>query len=572
MKTSVVVAFLLLALGSFAHGQTLEWLRQVGTSSDDISWGVSADGLGNVYITGNEPFAGSSGAFLTKYDGHGAPQWTRQLDTGEFDRSWDVSADGLGNVYISGFTEGSLVDGQINAGSNDAFLSKYDEEGALQWTRQFGTGGSDEGRGVSADGLGNVYITGFTEGSLVDGQINAGSSDAFLSKYDEHGTLRWTRQLGTSTKDESVSVSADLLGSVYISGFSGRLGGNAGGSDAFVSKYDADGTLQWTRSLGTRGPDWSNRVSSDGLGNVYISGSTSGSLGEEPFAGGDFDAFVSKFDAAGTLQWTRQLGTSGDEWSNGVSADRLGGVYISGFTEGNLGAHNAGAWDAFVSKYNASGTLQWTQQLGTTVHESSLGVSADRLGNVYISGYTEGDLEGPNAGDWDAFVAKFTEVRKAGDFDRDGDLDGDDVDLLGKEIIAGTNNSDFDLVHDGIVDQFDSNFWVHDLKDTFFGDANLDGEFNSADLVSVFQAGHYEDGIAMNSGWAEGDWNGNGDFESGDLVIAFQDGGYEQGPRAAANAVPEPTAVMLMVTGLFYVWRRHTLYDHTLAQLRVLTS
>jgi hypothetical protein len=65
-----------------------------------------------------------------------------------------------------------------------------------------------------------------------------------------------------------------------------------------------------------------------------------------------------------TLEWTRQLGTSSDDASRGVSADGLGNVYISGITEGSLDGTNAGGWDAFISRYDASGTLEWTRQLG----------------------------------------------------------------------------------------------------------------------------------------------------------------------------------------------------------------
>ena len=122
-------------------------------------------------------------------------------------------------------------------------------------------------------------------------------------------TLEWTRQLGTSKTDSSISVAADELGSVYISGYTGgSLGGpNAGGNDAFISKYDASGTLQWTRQLGTSGWDAST-VSADGLGSAYISGFTEGSLGRTNQ--GEVDAFLSKYDASGTRQWTQQLGTS----------------------------------------------------------------------------------------------------------------------------------------------------------------------------------------------------------------------------------------------------------------------
>ena len=96
----------------------------------------------------------------------------------------------------------------------------------------------------------------------------------------------------------------------------------------------------------------------------------------------------------------------------------------------------------------------------------------------------------------------------------------------------------------------DLDYWVHKARQTFFGDANLDGEFNSADLTTVFLAGEYEDAIEENSTWEEGDWNADRDFTSKDMVMAFLDGGYEQGPRPAA-AVPEPSALgLLLASGL----------------------
>jgi hypothetical protein len=82
---------------------------------------------------------------------------------------------------------------------------------------------------------------------------------------------------------------------------------------------------------------------------------------------------------------------------------------------------------------------------------------------------------------------------------------------------------------------------------TLIGDVNLDNEFNSSDLVRIFQAGEYEDSVPDNSTWIDGDWNGDGDFDSGDLVVAFQTGAYETGPVGAV-AVPEP------MTGAIGVW------------------
>ena len=126
-----------------------------------------------------------------------------------------------------------------------------------------------------------------------------------------------------------------------------------------------------------------------------------------------------------------------------------------------------------------------------------------------------------------------------GDYNANGTLDAEDIDLISNVVQRGDTNRAFDITNDGRVTNDDRDTIVHDLLATWYGDANLDGEFNSLDFVSVFQIGEYEDGIDENSVWSTGDWDGNRDFDSGDFVFAFQDGGYEAGPKPAI--VPEPT-------------------------------
>jgi hypothetical protein len=91
-----------------------------------------------------------------------------------------------------------------------------------------------------------------------------------------------------------------------------------------------------------------------------------------------------------------------------------------------------------------------------------------------------------------------------------------------------TGSSQGDLDGNGVTDDADLDYLVHDILATHYGDANLDGRFDTGDLVKVFAAGEYEDSLANNSRWATGDWNLNGDFDTGDLVKAFTDGGFEK--------------------------------------------
>jgi hypothetical protein len=144
------------------------------------------------------------------------------------------------------------------------------------------------------------------------------------------------------------------------------------------------------------------------------------------------------------------------------------------------------------------------------------------------------------------------------DYNSDGVLNVADLDTLRSAIAGGSSNLKFDVDSNGKVERDDLKQYVErkTILNTYIGDANLDGQFNSGDLVTVFSAGEYEDAAASNSTWAEGDWNADNDFNTGDLVFAFQGGGYEMGPRAAVNAVPEPSSAVLLALGMLTLARR----------------
>ncbi len=388
------------------------WSAQIGTSGHDWSRSVAVDASGNAYISGHTygslggTNAGDQDAFLTKFDASGSELWSAQIGTSSDDISHSVAVDASGNAYISGYTDGSL--GGTNAGSNDAFLVKYDPSGNELWTQQIGTSDSDISHSVAVDASGNAYISGYTDASL--GGTSARKFDAFLTKFDASGSELWSQQIGTSDNDMSYSVAVDASGNAYISGqTSGSLGGtNAGGWDAFLTKFDASGSELWTQQIGTLHSDISNSVAVDAYGNAYISGNTYGSLGGT--SAGSYDAFLTKFDASGSELWSQQIGTSSWDSSHSVAVDAYGNAYISGDTNGSLGGTNAGDGDAFLVKYDPSGNELWTQQIGTSSDDYSRSVAVDASGNAYISGNTYGSLGGTSAGIYDAFLVKFEPV------------------------------------------------------------------------------------------------------------------------------------------------------------------
>jgi hypothetical protein len=156
-----------------------------------------------------------------------------------------------------------------------------------------------------------------------------------------------------------------------------------------LAKYDADGNQEWIRDprvvdLGSTIAE----VSADQLGNVYYFGVSD-----------DAHAYLSKYDAQGSLLWNRTL-TTLPGLTAGVSANDLGVVYVCGYRNG----------DGYVAKLNADGDLLWTQQISTPEADYVEAVTAYGSNTVYVSGYTRGNLGGPNAGGDDIFIAKFNDL------------------------------------------------------------------------------------------------------------------------------------------------------------------
>jgi len=395
----------------------------IGTASTDRGHGIAVDSSGNIYVAGyttgdldgeSNANPGTADIFLTKYDASGTRQWTRLAGTTGGDESgWSaVAVDGSGNIYVTGWTSGNL-DGETNAGGSDAVLIKYNASGTRQWTRLLGSAGSDSAWSVAVDGSGNVYISGFTDGSLGD-QTNSGGTDAFVAKYNSSGTFQWVRQLGNATLTYSYAVAVAASGNVYISGMTrGSLDGqtNQGIQDIFVSKYNASGTRQWTRMLGSAVYDYCYSVAVDASENVYVAGNSPGHFDgwtNTDGSGLTEDIFLAKFNASGTKQWSVFHGGAGSDVASGLAVDSSGNAYIAGNTNAALdGFTPAGSHDLILIKYDTSGVRQWTSMLGTTSGDYGQSVAVDASGNAYMTGHTSGNLDGAtNSGGTDGFIVK----------------------------------------------------------------------------------------------------------------------------------------------------------------------
>ena len=156
--------------------------------------------------------------------------------------------------------------------------------------------------------------------------------------------------------------------------------------------------------------DFAYALTTDSSGNLYIAGRTSGDLNGEANNGAE-DAFIVKYNSAGTLQWTKLLGTSGNEIAKALTIDSSGNLYVAGRTSGDLnGETNSGSPDAFIVKYDSAGVLQWTKLLGFGSVDELNALTIDASDSVYIAGgvyYNSNGKTNSGVPDTDAFIVKF---------------------------------------------------------------------------------------------------------------------------------------------------------------------
>ena len=452
--------------------------------------------------------------------------WTTQIGTSESDPARGIAVDAGGNSYFTGLTFGDL--GGPNQGLCDAFIIACDSSGTQQWIRQIGTSECDAGRGIAVDASGNSYITGETDGDL--GGPNQGSWDAFIIKCGSGGTLQWASQIGTSHHDRGRDIAVDVSGNSYITGHTwGDLGGpNQGGADAFLVKYNTSGTVQWARQIGTDTLDWPNGIAVDGSGNSYITGVTEGDLGG-PYQGGLGDGFILKYDSGGTFQWARQIGTTERDEARGIAVDGSGNSYVTGHTYGDLGGPSHGGADAFVVKYDTSGTWQWTRQIGTTEHDGAWAIAVDSSGNSYIRGGTAGE---------GGFIVKY---------------DSGGTEQWRRQIGTIGNLFGWGIAVDGSGNIYITSgafMMVIGTTPASFGDANLDACVDGLDYV--IWSNYYEPFVGGKT-WGHGDFNEDGCVDGLDYVAWSNN--YLVG-CPAAGSVPEPTGFLLLALGGLALIRR----------------
>jgi Beta-propeller repeat len=403
-----------------------------------------------------------------------APTLTKakQIGTTGFDIGNSITVDKKGNVYVAGGTSGDLSG--PNQGNRDIWFTKYDKTGKEIWRQQIGSDSFDFPFGIAVDGNGNVYLSGSTQGNLETGNLSGDVlSDAWLAKFNSNGDPLWLRQFGNSGyfAHNAYSIDVDARGNIDISGVSVKFTAEGASlpntADAWVARYDTDGNQKWFNQFGTANDDGafdeSYAISLDKKGNAYTAGFTTGAIGST--YSGLYDAWVAKNDINGAQLWAKNIGSADYDWAWGVDTDSKGNVYVTGWTLGDLGGANLGSFDAWLAKFDKNGNQKWIQQFGTSGDDQAFGVKVDSSDNIYVTGYTDGAFAGNiNNGEYDGWVAKFNgrgEQKWVQQFGSAGTEQAYDITVADNDNVYVTGITDGSL---GTANQGSFDAWVVKLK------------------------------------------------------------------------------------------------------------
>ncbi len=461
--------------GRAARAQsTPEWLRQAwaidrnGFGGDVRPYGISAPLPGVVHVAGGinaisyfdtlTLFPDSSNSFMAGYDPTGNLQWAK---TGTFVSpfrklcAFAVVTGTDGAVYSSEghhfaldanmWTEGGVV------------LNKYAADGAPLWSRPMGDSTQVVNsivaplylKGLGIDRDDNLYVAGEFRGSLVleTDTLTSTDIDVLLLSFDADGNLRWYEHLAGSGVDAMAGLfpfpkgifAVSPSGNVYLGGFftTGAVF-NAGRPGAYtmetenwaVASYDASGTLRWVRTredLQVEGDVGLLRAAVDPQENLFLawfmrdgSGLTTVQVGDSLLQdSGLGNAFLTKHNSEGKLDWVQQFRGDGAEFIEALVTDTEGRVYVGGSFDAlyleldTTTLSQSDQTDGFVAGFDPAGNLTWALHVTGEQTQRVNALATDPAGNVYVAGEFEGALrlgaeEREAKGDFDLFVAKYT--------------------------------------------------------------------------------------------------------------------------------------------------------------------
>jgi len=293
-------------------------------------------------------------------------------------------------------------------------IRSYEQFSNWEWAKKITGNTHIHANGIACDNIGNIYVLGASPTSTISfGIVNLTNSGCYIAKYDALGTVLWAKNINATSNSYINKIATDNLGNVYVTGhfdsptitFGSIVLTNMGSEDIFIVKYDASGNVLWAKSAGGHDYDISRSITTDNLGNVYITGGFSSSsiiFGSTTLTNAGFmqeDVFIAKYDAMGNALWAKSAGGYLGDIGVSITTDNSNNIFVSGgfnspaITFGSTTLANANPnplpndYDIFIAKYDASGNALWAKNNNNSSYFWGYNsIITDNVGNLYVIG------------------------------------------------------------------------------------------------------------------------------------------------------------------------------------------
>ncbi|MEP6794172.1 MAG: hypothetical protein ABJB16_07590, partial [Saprospiraceae bacterium] len=357
----------------FSHN-SFEWGFGYVSTSDECGQALITDDAGNVYVTGYfsktidfDPgpgvynmmsVGGGYDIFIEKFNASGQLMWAHRAGNSFHDAANAVTLDAHGNVFVAGYFSGKVdfdpgpsVYELQSAGVQDIFILKLDPGGNFIWARRMGGSGTDIANSIAIDSSGRIITVGsfsevadFNPGTGINNLTSNGMVDIFISVLDRNGLFVDAQSFGGPEYDYASAVITDTSNSIFVTGTFGdtidfdfgtdiHMLSSNGKNDIFLLKLNAAGKWEWSKSVGSAGNDNSSAMVIDRDGNIYMCGSFSKEMDIDPGPGVVWldlygGIFILKLDADGQYEWSTAFGGFGN--ASGIALDDFHNVYVTG--------------------------------------------------------------------------------------------------------------------------------------------------------------------------------------------------------------------------------------------------
>ncbi|MDJ0516928.1 MAG: DUF4347 domain-containing protein [Trichodesmium sp. MO_231.B1] len=491
----------------------------VGTvSGSSLNFAATGDQI-IAYQGTNTPIAALNNEGAATWQADATSTSTSALPQGLVNGTNAVAINEIDNAIYTGITTGdkatllAAINNSANwTGSNSAnqnFTGNFTigsggnstpptVEYQLEVAQNIGGSGSDQGLGIATDSNGNVWTTGFFEGSIdIDSDGNNdltsnGEEDGYIAKFDSSGNLLFSQNIGGSGSDHGFGINIDSNGNVWATGeFQGSIDIDSDGnndltsnglSDSYLAKFDSNGNLLFAENIGGSSNEGGYGIATDSNGNVWATGFFFGSIdingdGNNDLIGnGSFDSYVAKFDNNGDLVFAQNIGGGSTDWGYGIATDSDGNVWATGYFSGSIDIDSdgdndltsSGSEDSYIAKFDSNGDLVFAQNIGGSSNDFGRGIAIDSNGNVWVTGYFQGSIDIDSDGDND-LTSSGSEDSYIAKFDSNGDL------VFAQNIGGGSTDHGY-----GIATDSNDNVWATGF---FRGSIDIDSDGNN-DLTS----------------------------------------------------------------------------------------